>query len=78
MSYTAFKILGQGSFGVVYLAKNNKNQLVAIKCKLALNNYNLMQKSNILFRGELEALFNLKHTSVVRYEVAEKMDNSSL
>ena len=66
MSYTAFKVLGQGSFGIVYLARNNKRELIAVKCKLMLNNYNLMQKSNILFRGELEALFNLKHNNIVR------------
>ncbi len=66
MSYTAFQILGQGSFGVVYLANNNKNKLVAVKCKLAFDDYNLMSKSNTLFRGELEALFNLKHFNIVR------------
>jgi serine/threonine protein kinase len=55
MSYTSFQILGQGSFGVVYLSKNNKNELIAVKCKLQLNDYALMQKSNMLFRGELEA-----------------------
>lgn len=66
MSYSAFHILGQGSFGVVYLARNNKNELIAVKCKLALNDPTLMQKSNMLFKGELEALFNLKHNNIVR------------
>ena len=73
--YTAFQILGQGSFGMVYLARtssnnshssNSKNELVAVKCKLVLSDYELMQKSNVLFRGELEALFNLNHPNIVR------------
>ena len=50
----------------VYLAKNSKNQDVAVKCKLPLNDYSLMQKSNLLFRGELETLYNLKHENIVR------------
>lgn len=41
--------------------------MIAVKCKLALNDPTLMQKSNILFKGELEALFNLKHHNIVRY-----------
>lgn len=67
MSYTAYQLLGQGSFGIVYLANNNKNKFVAVKCKLALDDYHIMNKSNALFRGELEALFNLKHFNIVRY-----------
>lgn len=66
MTYSAYQVLGQGSFGVVYLAKNNKNENVAVKCKLILNDHSLMQKSNVLFRGELETLFNLKHENIVR------------
>ena len=66
MTYTATQILGQGSFGIVYLAQNNRNQTLAVKCKLMLNDYYLMQKSNALFRGELEALYNLEHPNIVQ------------
>lgn len=59
-------MLGQGSFGMVYLASNNNKELVAVKSKLFLNDYHLMNKSHQFFRGELEALFNLKHVNIVR------------
>ena len=51
----------------VYLAKNNKNKLVAVKTKLSLVDTGLMKKSNQFFRGELEALYNLKHVNIVRF-----------
>lgn len=54
------------SYYKVYLARNNKSELIAVKCKLALNDPTMMQKSNMLFKGELEALFNLKHQNIVR------------
>ena len=57
------------------MAKTTKNELIAVKCKLILSNYNLMQKSNVLFRGELEALFNLKHNNIVRLLGIEIQNN---
>lgn len=65
-SYSAFKILGRGSFGLVYLATTSENKRVAVKSKLYLNDFNLMNKSIQFFRGELEALFNMKHPNIIR------------
>jgi serine/threonine protein kinase len=66
MSYSAIDVLGHGSFGIVYSAVNNQNQLVAVKCKLILSNFVEMEKSSILFRGEFEALYSLNHFNIVK------------
>lgn len=50
----------------VYAARNQNNELLAIKYKRQLKDENLMQKSVMLFRSELEALFNLDHSNIVK------------
>ena len=66
VKYQLTNSLGKGSFGVVYALKNEYNQLLAIKCKKDLNDSEQMEKSAFLFRGELEALYNLDHKNIVK------------
>jgi hypothetical protein len=50
----------------VYSAKNEFGHILAVKCKKALADADLMEKSKLLFRDELEALYNLNHPNILR------------
>ena len=56
----------------MYSAKNQYGQIIAIKCKKELADAELMEKSKLLFRDELEALYNLNQRT---YFIATKLDN---
>ena len=50
----------------MYSAKNQYGQIIAIKCKKELADAELMEKSKLLFRDELEALYNLNHINILK------------
>lgn len=51
---------------MVYAARNDYGQILAVKCKKMLPDPDLMEKSKLLFRDELEALYNLNHPNIVK------------
>lgn len=67
VSYESTGVIGKGSFGVVYSAVNEYGQAVAVKSKKTFTDRQTAFTTNMLFRGELESLFNLEHPNLVKY-----------
>ena len=64
--YESTGVLGKGTFGVVYSAVDENGQAIAVKNKKTFEDRNTMATSSMLFRGELESLFNLDHPNLVK------------
>ncbi len=61
--YTLLKVIGEGSFGVVWKASHEKHGVVAVK---------VLPSKNIKARKELCILASIQHSSIVRvYDVFE-------
>nr|XP_031845882.1 serine/threonine-protein kinase Nek5-like [Nomia melanderi] len=66
--YTFETLLGQGTFGSVYLVRRKKNSKPFVVKEQALNATNALPFKNIL--GEVQCLHKLRHPNIVAYHGA--------
>ena len=66
--YRLEKVIGKGSFGIVYLAKKISNDQVCAIKKIAINNISHHEKINII--NEIKILTSHKCPYIIRYNTA--------